>query len=56
MTEKMYRKFEFDYVFNESARNSELFTRCCQTQVERFLNGYNSTVFVYGQSGTGIPQ
>ena len=54
MTGKMYRKFFFDHVFSESIKNVEIFNRSCQLQVERFLNGYNSSVFVYGQSGTGI--
>lgn len=53
MTGKMYRKFFFDHVFSESIKNVEIFNRSCQLQVERFLNGYNSSVFVYGQSGTG---
>ena len=53
MGQKMYRKFTFDRIFNESTRNDEIFDRCCQAQVDRFLNGYNSTIFVYGQSGTG---
>ena len=53
MTQKMYRKFTFDRVFSESVRNVEIFNSCCQPQVERFMNGYNSSVFVYGQSGTG---
>jgi kinesin family protein 5 len=53
MSQKMYRKFMFDRIFNDSSRNDEIFESCCQTQVDRFLNGYNATLFVYGQSGTG---
>lgn len=53
MSEKMYRKFLFDHIFSETIRNVEIFSKSCQIQVDRFLKGFNSTVFVYGQSGTG---
>ena len=53
MAEKTYRKFTFDHVFSESVRNVEIYNRCAQLQVERFLTGFNSSLFAYGQSGTG---
>jgi hypothetical protein len=54
MSDKFYRRFVFDRVFSEHSRNKEIFAVCCQKQVDRFLNGFNSSIFVYGQSGTGI--
>lgn len=53
MTEKMYRMFSFDYIFSEASKNVEIYNRCCQVQVERFLAGSNASIFAYGQSGTG---
>lgn len=53
MTEKMYRMFGFDYIFSEASKNVEIYNKCCQTQVERFLSGSNASIFAYGQSGTG---
>lgn len=53
MTEKMYRKFEVEKVFGEATLNSEIFDTSTQKFVDRFLDGFNSSVFVYGQTGTG---
>lgn len=53
ISDKMYRKFEFDSVFSEGSSNLDVFEESVQGKIEKFLEGYNSSVFVYGQTGTG---
>lgn len=53
MTSDKYRKYEVDKVYSESITNSEIYNDSISQFVEKFLEGYNSSVFVYGQTGTG---
>lgn len=53
MTDAMYRKFEVDQIFNQSTLNVEIFEFCVKKYVNKFLEGKNSSVFAYGQTGTG---
>lgn len=45
--------FAFDGVFDCSATQAEVFTGAVEPQVAACLQGFNSTVFCYGPSGTG---
>ena len=45
--------FTFDSVFAPRATQSEVFTRAVEPQVAACLQGFNSTAFCYGPSGTG---
>jgi hypothetical protein len=48
MTSDKYRKYEVDKVYSESITNSEIYNDSISQFVEKFLEGYNSSVFVYG--------
>lgn len=40
-------------VFGQYATQHEIFVNCIQPVVDEMLEGYNCTVFAYGQTGTG---
>ena len=54
MASKMWRKYKFDYVYDENSPNSDLFDISSKYYIDKFLEGYNSSLFTYGQTGTGI--
>ncbi|KAH8597196.1 kinesin heavy chain [Bisporella sp. PMI_857] len=45
--------FTFDRVFNMSSRQQDVFDFSIRSTVDDILNGYNGTVFAYGQTGAG---
>ncbi|KAJ9155010.1 Kinesin-like protein [Pleurostoma richardsiae] len=45
--------FTFDRVFDMSCRQSDIFDFSIRSTVDDILNGYNGTVFAYGQTGAG---
>ncbi|KAL1306126.1 hypothetical protein AAFC00_004240 [Neodothiora populina] len=45
--------FTFDRVFDMSCRQADLFDFSIRPTVDDILNGYNGTVFAYGQTGAG---
>ncbi|CCW70568.1 unnamed protein product [Phytomonas sp. Hart1] len=45
--------FAFDSVFNNTFTQRDLFLQEVQPLVDAVLQGYNATVFAYGQSGSG---
>lgn len=47
------RTFAFDKVFGPSSRQKELFEQSISPIVNEVLEGYNCTIFAYGQTGTG---
>ncbi|XP_021206270.2 kinesin-like protein KIF21B isoform X1 [Bombyx mori] len=47
------RAFTFDYAFEPSASQQELYETCVKKLVEAALDGYNATVLAYGQTGSG---
>jgi hypothetical protein len=46
-------EFTFDYVFTEKSRQDSVYNEVARSAVESVCNGYNSTIFAYGCSGTG---
>jgi kinesin family protein 18/19 len=48
--EKLYR---FDRIFQENSKQSEIFKETTEELVNFALDGFNSTVFAYGPTGTG---
>ena len=46
-------RFSFDYVFDMDVTQIEVFNKTAKPAVSSILEGYNSTVFAYGQTGTG---
>ena len=47
------KQYAFDFAFNETADQIEVFSNTTKFLCEGVLNGYNSTVFAYGQTGAG---
>lgn len=45
--------FTFDRVFNMQCKQSDIFDYSIRPTVDDILNGYNGTVFAYGQTGAG---
>lgn len=45
--------FTFDRVFDMKCRQSDIFNFSIKPTVDDILNGYNGTVFAYGQTGAG---
>ncbi|KFY89021.1 hypothetical protein V500_05997 [Pseudogymnoascus sp. VKM F-4518 (FW-2643)] len=45
--------FTFDRVFDMASRQSDIFDFSIRPTVDDILNGYNGTVFAYGQTGAG---
>jgi len=46
-------RFTFDYAFDMSSSQSEVYETTAKPAVMSILEGYNSTIFAYGQTGTG---
>lgn len=47
------RHFHFDFVFEETAAQEDVYAACVQPLIEAFFQGFNATVFAYGQTGSG---
>ena len=45
--------FAFDAIFKENAKQAEIFERVAMPAVHNLMQGYNATVFAYGQTGAG---
>ncbi|KAF2069429.1 hypothetical protein CYY_009251, partial [Polysphondylium violaceum] len=49
----VFRTYQFDHVFNQESRQKDLFDISVKPIVDEVLNGFNGTIFVYGQTGAG---
>jgi len=49
------RTFAFDYVFGTKSSQLEVFEEACAPLVQRCFQGYNATVFAYGQARASTP-
>jgi hypothetical protein len=47
------KKYNFDQVFGEAVTQFEIYNRVVAPMISNIISGYNCTVFLYGQSGTG---
>ena len=47
------KEFEFDFVFDESTTQDEVYTNTTKMLLDNIMHGYNSTVFAYGATGSG---
>ncbi|KAH7656831.1 Plus-end-directed kinesin ATPase protein [Dioscorea alata] len=47
------KTFTFDKVFGPSSKQKELYDQAISPVVNEVLEGYNCTIFAYGQTGTG---
>lgn len=47
------KSFTFDYAYDETSDQHQIYNQCAQPIIQNFTKGYNSTIFCYGQTGTG---
>ncbi|KAH8095176.1 hypothetical protein JL720_2454 [Aureococcus anophagefferens] len=47
------KKYAFDYVFDEEDRQLAVYNRTTKFLIQGVLDGFNATVFAYGQTGAG---
>jgi centromeric protein E len=48
------KAFTFDRIFGPNESNAEVYLSCARPIVTKALQGYNGTVFAYGQTGTAF--
>lgn len=51
--DRKYRPHRFNGIFSERMSNVEVYEKSVHTQVDKLLQGYNSTIFTYGITGSG---
>lgn len=51
--EEGVHNFSFDRVFGADSKQPEVFIDTAQPLIQDVLQGYNATIFAYGQTGTG---
>ena len=47
------KRFTFDCVYDENTHQKDIFDETAFPIIENILEGYNGTIFAYGQTGTG---
>lgn len=47
------KSFSFDHVFNTQSAQADVYNAVARPIVQNVLEGYNGTIFAYGQTGTG---
>ncbi|XP_070350130.1 kinesin-like protein KIF21A isoform X6 [Equus asinus] len=47
------KAFTFDYVFDIDSQQEQIYAQCIEKLIEGCFEGYNATVFAYGQTGAG---
>ncbi|KAF8373365.1 klp-11 [Pristionchus pacificus] len=47
------KDFTFDAIYDENSRQIDLYEETFRELVDSVLNGFNGTIFAYGQTGTG---
>lgn len=52
-TEEPPKQFTFDMAFDWTLSQELIYERCASGIIENVLEGYNGTIFAYGQTGTG---
>lgn len=45
--------YTFDYVFGPNSKQVDVYNLVARPIVDAVLEGYNGTIFAYGQTGTG---
>lgn len=47
------KQFTFDYAYSQTSKQKDVYEECAYRLVESVTEGYNGTIFAYGQTGTG---
>ena len=52
---QLYNKhsFSFDYVYDQDSTQADVYQKTARQAVLSTLEGYNASIFAYGQTGTG---
>lgn len=53
LNQSMKNQYTFDRVFSTVESNAEIYQDCIEQEVEQSLNGINSTIMLYGVTGSG---
>jgi kinesin family protein 15 len=53
LTKNETKQYNFDYIATEESSQAEIFDQCARGIADSTLQGYNGTIFVYGQTGAG---
>lgn len=48
------KTYTFDYVFGPNSKQVDIYNLVARPIVDAVLEGYNGTIFAYGQTGTGL--
>jgi Cdc6-like AAA superfamily ATPase len=52
-TDEAPKQFTFDNVYDWTNTQAEIYKETCSPIIGNILEGYNGTIFAYGQTGTG---
>lgn len=47
------KTFTFDFIYPPDSKQIDVFNECAKPIVDDVVNGFNGTIFAYGQTGTG---
>eukprot|EP00040_Diaphanoeca_grandis_P023139 m.125350 g.125350 ORF g.125350 m.125350 type:complete len:907 (-) comp29127_c1_seq4:117-2837(-) len=47
------KEFKFNGIFDDTTENGHIYDTACKPLVDAVMNGFNGTLFAYGQTGTG---
>ena len=53
-TREEVKTLHFEHIFSEKYKQEEIFMVAGAPLIKHAITGYNSTIFVYGQTGTGM--
>lgn len=53
-TNETIKRFTFDAVFDCNSKQSDIYDEIMRPIVDSVLEGFNGTIFAYGQTGTGL--
>lgn len=53
MNEEVPKVFTFDSVYDWNSEQADIFAETAYPICEKVIEGYNGTIFAYGQTGTG---
>ena len=49
----MFFRYQFDHVFDKEAKNQDVYGKIAFKVIDSAIDGYNSTIFAYGQTSSG---
>ncbi len=50
---KREKSYIFDHVFAANDTTEDVFVRAVRPVMDKLMNGFNTTIFAYGQTGAG---